>query len=203
MATVYTRIYDAPPVNLKEIFRYAGAKQATPELRAIVSDCLAEIKDRLKYKVCYAELDISFFEGGIDLGFMKSNSRDLSKNLSGCQKIVLFAATVGLEIDRLIARYGATSPTKSLIFDAIGAERIESLCNAFNSEMAENLAANGYKTRPRFSAGYGDFAIEAQRDIFDALTCPAKIGLSLGDNLLMSPSKSVTAIIGIYNNQEK
>jgi len=36
-----------------------------------------------------------------------------------------------------------------------------------------------------------------QRDIFAVLDCPRKIGLSLNGSLLMSPSKSVTAIIGI------
>ena len=203
MSTVYTRIYDAPPINRKEILRYAGAKQTSEELDALVDSCLAQVNDKLFYKVCYAKFDISFNEDSIDLGFMKSSSRDLRKNLSGCDSIVLFAATVGLTLDRLIARYGAVSPTKSLIFDAIGAERIESLCDAFNREISQSAAAQGYKTRPRFSAGYGDFPIEAQNDIFTALACPSKIGLSLGSNLLMSPSKSVTAIIGLSKKQEK
>lgn len=197
MATVYTRIYDAPPVNQKEILRYAGAKQTSPELEVLISECLDEISHRLTYKVCYAEFDVKFYEDSIDLGFMISNSRDLRKNLSGCSKVVLFAATVGIEVDRLIARYAALSPTKSLIFDAIGAERIESLCDTFNKEIASLSAAIGKRSRPRFSAGYGDFPIEAQREIFAALACSSKIGLSLGSNLLMSPSKSVTAIIGI------
>ena len=197
MATVYTRIYDAPPVNQKEILRYAGAKQTSPELEVLISECLDEISHRLTYKVCYAEFDVKFYEDSIDLGFMISNSRDLRKNLSGCSKVVLFAATVGIEVDRLIARYAALSPTKSLIFDAIGAERIESLCDTFNKEIASLSAAIGKSSRPRFSAGYGDFPIEAQREIFAALACSSKIGLSLGSNLLMSPSKSVTAIIGI------
>ena len=198
MSTVYTKIYDAPPVNLKEVLRYAGARQSTPELEALILECLEEIRDKLTYKVCYAEFDIVFKEDSIDLGFMTSTSRDLRKNLSGCNKAVLFAATVGIEVDRLIARYASVSPTKSLIFDAIGAERIESLCDAFNREISQSAAAQGYKTRPRFSAGYGDFHIEAQKDIFTVLGCHAKIGLSLGNNLLMSPSKSVTAIIGIF-----
>lgn len=52
-------------------------------------------------------------------------------------------------------------------------------------------------TRPRFSPGYGDLPINMQKDIFAALDCPRKIGLSLNESLLMSPSKSVTAIIGV------
>ena len=43
---------------------------------------------------------------------------------------------------------------------------------------------------------YG-FASDAERDIFRLLDCPRRIGLSLNESLLMSPSKSVTALIGI------
>ena len=133
----------------------------------------------------------------LDLGFTVTHSRDLQKNLKGCCRIILFGATVGLELDRLIARYGRLSPSKALCFQAIGAERIESLCNVFNDEIDEIFREQGMYTRPRFSPGYGDLPINMQKDIFAALDCPRKIGLSLNESLLMSPSKSVTAIIGI------
>ena len=61
----------------------------------------------------------------------------LSKNLSGCKTAVIFAATVGLMPDRLISRYGVSSPAKALVFDAIGAERIESLCDHFCEDLKE------------------------------------------------------------------
>ena len=81
------------------------------------------------------------------------------------------------------------------MFQAIGAERIENLCDLFNNEIKEN----NY-TKPRFSAGYGDFGLEFQKEIFNALNLPVKIGINLNNSLIMSPSKSVTAIIGITNN---
>ena len=89
----------------------------------------------------------------LDLGFTVTHSRDLQKNLKGCCRIILFGATVGLELDRLIARYGRLSPSKALCFQAIGAERIESLCNAFNDEIDEIFREQGMYTRPRFSPG--------------------------------------------------
>ena len=128
---------------------------------------------------------------------MISHSNDLNKNLIGCDRIIVFAATIGIEIDRLISKYGRLSPAKALCFQAIGAERIESLCETFNNDMRERCAREGSQVRPRFSPGYGDFPLEAQKDIFRVLDCYRKIGLSLNDSLLMSPSKSVTALIGI------
>ena len=124
----------------------------------------------------------------LDLGFTVTHSRDLQKNLKGCCRIILFGATVGLELDRLIARYGRLSPSKALCFQAIGAERIESLCNAFNDEIDEIFREQGMYTRPRFSPGYGDLPINMQKDIFAALDCPRKIGLSLNESLLIGVS---------------
>ena len=110
---------------------------------------------------------------------------------------VVFAATIGLELDRLIARYSRLQPVKALMFQAIGAERVEALCDAFNEEVKCRAAENGESTRPRFSPGYGDVPLALQADIFCVLDCPRKIGLSLNASLLMTPSKSVTAIIGV------
>ena len=195
--TVYTRIYDEPPFDRKEMLRYAGVRGEAPELEELLESCLSELAGKLTYKVCFREFPVVHGEGSLDLGFLTTASTGLEKNLAGCDSLVLFAATVGVEIDRRIARYATVSPTKSLLFQAIGAERIESLCDTFNREVTEQKAAEGRGTRPRFSPGYGDFPLEAQTSIFNVLDCPRKIGLSLNQSLLMSPSKSVTAIIGI------
>ena len=196
-SAVYTRIYEAPSLNRKEILRYAGVFGASPEIEALLDGCIKEVDGRLSFKVCYREFDISAVSGVLDLEFVKTNSEALRKNLDGCSSVILFAATVGVEIDRLIARYRAVSPTRSLLLGAIGSERIESLCDLFCLEISEEKAKVGYITRPRFSPGYGDLPLDMQRAVFAALDCPRKIGVTLNDSLLMSPSKSVTAIIGL------
>lgn len=197
----YTKIYSPPEVNKKEILRYAGVSHPTEEIHSLMTDCLELSLDSLSYKVCYIELPIKHYPDKIDLGFATSTSHSLIKNLDGCQSIVLFAATVGNALDRLIARYSSISPSKAFMLQAIGAERIEALCNSFNKEISESAQKNGKLTVARFSAGYGDFALELQKDIFRVLDCQRKIGLTLNESLLMSPSKSVTALIGIKNQE--
>ena len=140
-------------------------------------------------------------------GFIEGRIQEVDGKLSAAQIIdptaldaggrVVFGATVGLAIDRLIARYGHISPVKALFFQAIGAERIEAVCDLFCADIQREYAACGYQAGARFSPGYGDFPLSAQRDIFRVLDCSRKIGLSLNSSLLMSPSKSVTAIIGL------
>ena len=81
-----------------------------------------------------------------------------------------------------------------MIFQAIGTERIESLCDTFCGEYSKEKNVN---LKPRFSPGYGDLSLETQKDIFIILDCPRKIGVTLNESFLMSPSKSVTAFVGI------
>ena len=111
---------------------------------------------------------------------------------------VLFAATIGLAYDRHIARISGLSRADGWLVHALGTERVESLCDAFEYYLKEE----GYHLTRRFSPGYGDVPLELQRDVFRALDCPRQIGLTLTDSLLMSPSKSVTAIIGLTETYE-
>ena len=176
--------------NKKEISRYAGNLQD----EALLAECISEVSDKLVYNVCYQKFPFEKQCETLNLGFAQVNSADLAKNLDGCDGILLFAATVGVELDRLIMKYCKISPVKALIFQAIGAERIEKLCDQFCKDMAKEE-----KLKPRISPGYGDLPLDLQKEIFAALDCGKNIGLTLNDSMLMSPTKSVTAIVGIVS----
>lgn len=197
MPAVYTQTFPLPPVCRREILRYAGARAESPELSALLEKALAEAEPILCGKVCWQEFPLSEQNGRLNLGFTETGSRALQKNLAGCDRVVVFGATVGLPLDRLIARYGRVSPAKALLLQAIGAERIEALCSTFCSYIRQDAENRGLRTSTRFSPGYGDLPLELQRDIFRVLDCPRRIGLTLNESLLMSPSKSVTAVFGI------
>lgn len=186
-----------PPVNRREVLRYAGAQNETPDLSALLDEALAEALPVLSGKVCWKKFPV--FRNGelLDLGFAETTSNALKRNLRSCEQAVVFAATIGLGLDRLIARYTHLSPAKALLFQAIGAERIEALCDTFCEQLRQDATKNGLFPAPRFSPGYGDLPLEIQKDIFRVLDCSRKIGLTLNESLLMSPSKSVTAITGL------
>lgn len=191
---VYTKTYGAPPFNEKEALRYAGCKKTDESIRALLAACFEEATDKLIYKVCYRELPVVITDDHCDFGLFQMSSRGLAKNLQGCERVILLAATVGVEFDRLIAKYSRLSPAKALLLQAIGAERIEALCDTFCGSLAKET---DLQTRPRFSPGYGDLALAEQKKIFSVLDCEKRIGLFLNDSLLMSPSKSVTAFMGL------
>lgn len=172
--TVLTEQFDLPPADRTEVSRYAGCPAGVEP--PLLDDCLEEL-GRVRGKVCYVVADRAVFD--------KYRSNTLNGFLGDGRQAIVFAATIGIDADRLISKYVRVSPAKALVFQALGAERIESLCNEF-------CKAKGLYRR--CSPGYGDIPLEMQKDIFDMLDCPRRIGLTLNDSLLMSPSKSVTAI---------
>ena len=199
MSAVRVKFYNEPPLSRREVWRYSGVTQESPEHAELLGECLAALQGRLSYRACYAECSVSVTGDEVDLGFVRVRSASLAGHLLGCRHAVVFAATVGAEPDRLITRYGAVSPAKALLLDAIATERIEALCGTVCAELEREYAPRGLSLRPRFSPGYGDLALDVQRDIFAMLNCPKHIGVSLGAELLMSPMKSVTAIVGVYD----
>ena len=199
MCPVFTETFPEPSVRREEILRYAGARDVTQQVSALLEECLSEALGQLTYRVCWQKLPVIPVDDSLDLTFSRTDSEKLRRHLEGCGHIILFGATVGIGLDRLIARYGRTAPAKALLLQAIGAERIEALCDAFSQKIRQDSAAEGLHTTSRFSPGYGDLPLDLQRDIFRTLNCAGRIGLTLTDSLIMSPSKSVTAIIGIGN----
>ena len=189
--------YDLPQIDRKEVLRYMGAATADDATAELISECEKECEDAFSYLVCFDVFNIKTTDKTVDFSAFSVQSGDLAKNLSGCKNAVIFAATVGPQIDRLIKKYSSLSPAKALCLQAFGNERIEALCDTFNKQITECQAAEGNATRPRFSAGYGDFELSCQRDIFKVLCCEKQIGVTLNDSLLMTPQKSVTAVIGI------
>lgn len=196
--TVHTRSLRLPPIDQGEVLRYMGAKGAGDDATAfLLSDCIQEAGLCFCGRICWRETTVERWGDWIGLSTITTESRALAKALKGCESAVLFAATVGVEIDRLMMRYSRLSPARAVCMQALGAERIEALCDAFEDELRTVYADK--RLRPRFSPGYGDLPLSIQKELFDLLDCPRRIGLTLNDSLLMSPTKSVTAVIGLSN----
>jgi len=173
---------DLPPVDVKEVWRYCGCKTIPEDQESLdlMDEILRDYTGIARGKVCFVRCEHMPFD---------TDSKGLARVIKGSREIIVFAATVGIEFDRVIGRFKRTSPSKALILQALGAERAEALCDLFCS---------GFEGRTsRYSPGYGDLPLATQKDVMALLQCESKIGISLNDSLLMTPSKSVTAIFGI------
>lgn len=208
-------------VNRREVYRYLGIQGQMPDksVCALVEEVLLELmqcmKPRTIYKVYDCDSTVDKLEKQrADIGLVKLyyakqenpvmviKSRNLADNLYQCTKVVLMAATLGVNVDKLLQRYEIINMAKASIAQACGAACIEACCNLLQEQIRQQAAQQGLYLRPRFSAGYGDLPLETQKDIFAQLECTKRIGLTLTQSLLMLPTKSVTAFIGITENNQ-
>ena len=196
--------YESPSVNVTEWLRYScipvyeqenAAKD--PELASSMEKALSLTDSALSFRVGFLVVPLSWDEDGFPVFPFEQRSEKLKKNLLGCDRAVLFAATIGSGIDRLIRRFEKADPKMGLLLQGVGAERVESLCDAFNEEVKEVSKETGRETRMRFSPGYGDLPIEVQKVFLPLLDAERRLGITLSESCLMAPSKSVTAIIGV------
>ena len=191
-------------VCTREVLRYLGYKKrdtATPEVLADVDSCLQELQQaaapRDIYRIFPCQVDTQ--AGCVTLPCATFKSSALARHLAGCREAVLFAATLGSGVDILIHRYSQLQISRAVILQACAAAMVEAFCDARQAEILHALPERRY-ARPRFSPGYGDFALENQRAFTAILEAPKRIGLTLTEGDLMVPTKSVTAIIGLDEN---
>jgi hypothetical protein len=190
MSTVQTVHLPEPPFDAMNALRYAGCVEAEAMALDLLYDCRRELSREWRYAVCFCELPLTVTGDCCDFGCFSLRSADLAAYFGDCRRAVLFAATVGVGPDRLVKRYSQISPSRAVMMQALGAERIEALCDAFCETQYGALPS-------RFSPGYGDLPLDVQRQIVRVLDTERKIGVCLNESLLMSPTKSVTAFVGI------
>lgn len=130
------------------------------------------------------------------IGNLTINSRSLERNLKDCDRAVLFGATLGSGADRLIARAGIRDMAEAVVLQACSAAWLEEYCDECQIKIGKEMEKEGRYLRPRFSPGYGDFDIRYQQPIMRMLDCAKTIGLTMTESYMMTPTKSVTAVIG-------
>ena len=111
-------------------------------------------------------------EEKVAIGTLQISSKSLARNLNHCEKAVLFGATLGTGVDRLIARTSLTDMANAVVLQACAAAMLEEFCDEKQFEIGEELEKEGLYLRPRFSPGYGDFDIGFSEIIYaDAGLC--------------------------------
>ena len=189
--------------DLREITRYLGYYGVTPDddmLREI-DQCIQELEKVITPRFVYDRFDLMRKEEGeesvLSFGGIETGSRDLARNLKGCTGVYIMAVTLGPGPDRLVRRASVGRMSRALIYQAAAAAMTEAWCDEINERIRSEAARDGLYTRPRFSPGYGDLPLSVQKQISGLLNMPKEIGVSLTESLLMTPSKSVTALIGV------
>lgn len=191
---------------MKEAIRYLGYGKNTADerTRILIENAFSDLEKASGPKSICRVFAVKQTEDGIvKIENMEIASRSLFRNLKGCTKVVLFGATLGSGVDQLLRRTSLTDMSRAVIQQACAAALLEEYCDERQLEIGRDLEKEGLYLRPRFSPGYGDFDIHYQEPVMRMLDCAKTIGLSMTDSYMMTPTKSVTAVIGASPVRER
>lgn len=127
---------------------------------------------------------------------------DIARHLAGADEVALMVVTLGLESEVVLRRESAVSPTDGLLVDACASSLVESAANELGRLVAQRAQQRGLRVGSRFSPGYGDFPLSCQRGFLEAVGAAKALGISVTPGDLLVPSKSITAVAGLYAHPE-
>lgn len=199
-------------INRREVYRYMGYRGQIPDenicsiVEEIIDTLVSKVQPKYLYKryYCKTEADKIVFSSNEQVEELFTlRSHNLAMNLKDCDEVLIVVATLGIEADKVLQRYEVTNMAKAAIAQACGAACIEAFCDRLQEDIRKKEEESQRYLHPRFSPGYGDLPLETQKIIFSQLECTKRMGVTLTEDLLMYPTKSVSAFIGITKNRQE
>lgn len=191
-------------INSDEIYRYLGCRDGIPPdtLKSQVEAAIDKCRRIACARSCFGVYEIAKCDEGVllcgtDIIF---RGNDIAEYLNKVSKCAVAALTLGVSVEREISKLSRFSMSDAVVFDAVCGGVAESFAETVQTDI---LKETGMYTSYRYSPGYGDFPIETQRDIISLLSCDKKIGLTVTDSYMLLPSKSITAVIALYDEASR
>lgn len=196
-------------LDKKEILRYLGFKrdhELSLEVEAEVEQMMRDVQSiatpRYSFRIFDCQVEEETRRVHISGTGLELTGNSIYKHLKEAKKVVLLAATLGIEVERQIRQYELTEMSKALILDACCTDYVEKVCDLAECEIEQQAVEENLFLNRRFSPGYGDLSLDVQPELLAALDAQRRLGINLSTNLLMLPRKSVSAIIGLFDEEK-
>ncbi|MGL4873957.1 MAG: methionine synthase [Clostridium sp.] len=194
-------------ISLDEVLRYLGYKGQALENNLLekIEKIREESKAFFRPKFVYESYKIKKSSDGIIIEGTTLNlkSDDIDNLLKDSEKIYLMAVTLGNDIEKLTRKYERLSMTDALILDACATTAIEEYIDNLEADIKVRELKEEENFTFRYSPGYGDLSLDIQKEIINVLNCQRRIGLTVSENKILFPRKSVTAILGVIKGEKK
>ena len=196
-------------VDRAETLRYLGyAGQALePDLSARIDAAITDVEQLVPTGVS-AAFAMRSEDAGAEAGrrpcirladtAIALTGNDIYQHLKGASLVVVLAVTLGLESERRLQLLGSQRPLEASVYDAACSALVEQAADAIDDAIKREAARFGLAGNQRFSCGYGDLPLDAQGSLLDALDARRALGITLTPSNLMVPSKSITAVFGLF-----
>ena len=198
-------------IDRAEALRYLGyaGQEIDPALRVrfeqLVCACEREMRPACVHATFIIDEARSSWEGDdahvalVGCSFVL-DGRDIAAHLRGACKAALMACTLGAASERELRKHAALGPTDGLLYDAAASALVEAAADRAEAAIVEEAASQGLRTNCRYSPGYGDFPLTVQPAFLAALDAPRRLGLVATEDHLLVPTKSITAVVGLFDS---
>lgn len=193
-------IIPTPEVGFADALRYlsqGGAPDGAGEMLPLFCRAADLLREAAAPRAVQLRLPLASCGEAVQAGGLALPGADIERHLMGCAEAILFAATLGPAVDGLIHRTGLVDPALAAVIDAAASVMIENAAEGISRDTEAFCAAEGLHATPRFSPGYGDLPLSVQRPFLALLQAQKRIGLYCNEQFLLTPLKSITAVIGV------
>ena len=193
--------WDWVAASLARKERFDSAKDETVK-KALGEFALKSIeisKNKAVPGIAIVKKDILSLEPGSieiekDIKFM---TKELANHLKGASQIYIYVVTIGKSIENAATEcMKSGDPLTGYLLDRTGSFAVESLAKNTEYAIRKALALQNLSVSMRFSPGYCDWPIEEQFKLAKLIDFQ-KAGVTLSENCMMIPKKSISAIVGI------
>lgn len=125
---------------------------------------------------------------------------DIRRHMEGCFGCCLLAVSLGAQVDRTLSAAAVGEIDTAVMMDAAASELVEQYAGLAQALLARMAAEEGAYATGRFSPGYGDFPLAAQGAVLQALNAQRAIGLAVSGQNILTPRKSITAVMGLADH---
>jgi len=185
-----------------EILRYLRVRGEAGALRGEVERTAAELARTVPPRWVWRAFPLERTAAGVALAGsgVTLTGALAEKMLRSCDAAVLLCCTLGMAFERKVRALERRDMGGAVILDACGSAWVETGCDMAEREIASHLAPRFLTDR--FSPGYGDLPLSLQPSVLSALDAERRLGVHLSESFLMTPGKSVTAVLGVADTPQ-
>jgi len=189
-------------IDKNEVLRYLGFKQGRTKkdkrVEDLINNTIEDVVEVIEPRYAFDTFRVKKQPQGIEV--------DNTNLIIDCSAVIrlldtscfitIMTVTVGRELETLIGKlFERDKFTEGSIVDAVGSEAVEKAADTVNDIVKEKAAEMGYHITKRFSPGYGGWDLGVQRKLLE-LSGGYDIGVTVNENDMLIPRKSITAVIG-------
>ena len=197
------RIVDPLPVQVARpmvLLRLGYRRPAqVPERTArLIDEVMEKGRGLLAPRAIGGTFDVATADADVTVigGTLRAASRSLHERLAGCRRAFLFAATIGAAVETWVHDLTeADDMTRGLLADAFASSAAIALGLEMETIAAAAFAADGLTPTKRHAPGYADWPLSDQGPLCGLIDAP-RIGITLTEDFLMLPAKSISGVIG-------